>query len=304
MPNLEEAIQVIEADDNFLLLKRIPSKERFCSKPDISEKTFKGAILDLETCGPNAFKDPIIEIGLITYEYDDKGHIYQIIDEYEAFQDPGRAIPEEIQGITGISQEDVKGQAIDWGRVKSLLDDVSLIVCHYSEFDRNALERQAPPEVKQLVESMAFGCTCKDINWRGHGIESPKLDYINFKLGYFYNAHRALTDCFATLNPLVVRSELHQELLQNVKQVEVLLPAINAPYDKRGVLKDRRYRWSDGSGGLPKAWWTVVPEAALKNELAWLDEHVYDKPGAASLIPTKRISAQIRYSQRAMDLKG
>ena len=58
--------------------------------------------LDLETTGLHANSDKIIEIGAIKCSYD------SVIDEYQTLIDPKRPIPELIQNLTGISEQDVK----------------------------------------------------------------------------------------------------------------------------------------------------------------------------------------------------
>ncbi len=94
-------------------------------------------------------------------------------------------------------------KAINWDFVFQVLKESHLIICHNAQFDRNFLELQTPEEIKERVTSLPFGCTIKDIDWKERDYESSKLDYLNWKLGYFYDGHRAINDCWATLNLLL-----------------------------------------------------------------------------------------------------
>lgn len=88
-------------------------------------------------------------------------------------------------------------------------------------------------------------------------------------------------------------------LLANADKVEHMICAINAPFDKKNLLKGRRYRWSDGTGNLPKCWWTTIKKEKLEEEKKWLDETIYGKPCASALLPQIEISKTNRFSERA-----
>lgn len=135
------------------------------------------------------------------------------------------------------------------------------------------------------------------MSWRG--IESSKLDYINWKLGYFYDGHRAINDCWATLNVLQRAEGAFEELKNNVKKKELFVCAANAPFDKKDHLKSRGYRWSDGLEKTPKGWWIVVPTERVTEEKNWLNEFIYSKEGASEQLPQWTITARTRYSFRA-----
>ena len=58
--------------------------------------------LDLETTGLDQGRDTIIEVGAVKFEGD------QVLDTFQTFVNPGRAIPEFVQRLTGISNNQVK----------------------------------------------------------------------------------------------------------------------------------------------------------------------------------------------------
>ena len=46
-----------------------------------------------------------------------------------------------------------------------------------------------------------------DIDWRNEQIESYKLEYIAYKYNFFYEGHRAITDClysYIISNPITL----------------------------------------------------------------------------------------------------
>lgn len=44
-----------------------------------------------------------------------------------------------------------------------------------------------------------WACSFVDINWRAEGFGAGKLDYFLMQQGWFYEGHRALSDCLAGL---------------------------------------------------------------------------------------------------------
>ena len=295
------SLDELSSNPEYRILKRVP--EEIASTSNNDSRVFTATIIDLETMGMNAKTNEIIEIGVLSFSFSTGDGLIGVIETYNELNDPGKPIPLEITRITGITNEDVAGKKINWDRVGALIKQSHLIICHNSRFDRNFLELQTPEEIKTLVERKPFACTVQDINWRARGYESAKLEYLNFKLGYFYNGHRALNDCWATLNLLRQEVGAFDELKSNVRAKETLLCAENAAFDKKDLLKGRNYRWSDGLTSLPKCWWIVVSNDALDVEKEWLDEEIFGRKGIADKLPTLEITAFQRYSYRAEKAK-
>ncbi len=61
-------------------------------------------------------------------------------------------------------------------------------------------------------------------------------------------------------------------------------------------LKGRGYRWSDGSGGSPKAWWAEVAEEDSDDELRFLRAEIYQWSDLE--LPMKRLTAFDRFKAR------
>lgn len=298
---IEDALQVLANDPNYKILKRVP--ENYPYNNNLRDQVFTAAIIDLETMGLEPQIDEIIEIGILWFDFNNTDGIVGIRNTYNALQEPSKPIPAEITKITGITNEDVAGQKIDWPTIADALAKTHMVICHNSQFDRNFLESQTPEDIQAIIKKMPFGCTLKDINWKDRDFESSKLDYLNFKLGYFYDGHRALNDCFATFNLFIQEIGSFDELKDNVRKKETIIIAENAPFAKKDLLKNKKYRWSDGQSTLPKAWWTTISNDDLAAELEWLDSEIYGYPGAAKALPKIEVTARQRYSIRALSLE-
>ena len=297
--DITDAIQTLTASPNHLVLNRVP--EQFSKASQSDEPRFKAAIIDLETTGLDSKTEEIIEIGTLIVEFNASEGLVNVTFTDNQLQEPSKPISAEITDITGITNEDVAGKAIDWPLLTHALSEVDLVICHNARFDRQFLELQTPDEVSQLFQKKAFGCSASDINWRGLGFEGAKLEYLNLKMGFFYDGHRALVDCWATLNILHQAPEAFEQLKQSVRKKQTLICAINSGFDKKDLLKARGYRWSDGSKDLPKSWYTVVDEADAEDELTYLNESIYE--GRNLHLPQQVVNAFNRYSGREYRLK-
>lgn len=295
---IEQAINTLSKHPDFQVLKRVPMQLNNIV-PGPASKVFVAAIIDLETMGIDATQDEIIEIGLLSFSFSNEEGILEIKHSYNELNDPGKPIPPEITKITGIRNEDVVGKTINWDFVLQVLNGTHVIICHNAQFDRNFLELQTPDDIRTKVISLPFGCTIKDIDWKERSYESSKLDYLNWKLGYFYDGHRAINDCWATLNLLLHETGAFDELKSSVRKKQTLICAANAPFDKKDLLKNRLYRWSDGAGKLPKCWWKIVENDVFTDEKIWLDTEIYGQENKSDTLPQNNITARNRYSFRA-----
>lgn len=280
----EAQLTVIQNHPDYMVLKRV---HEFYETLHPSGDVFIATILDLETMGMNAKEDEIIELGLLSFSFTNEDDIVSVMETYNELNEPSKPIPEEITQITGITNEDVRGKAINWPLVHQLLSKSHLVLCHNAKFDRNFLELQTPDNIKAVVEKKPFGCTVADIDWRQRGYESAKLEYLNFKLGFFYEGHRALVDCWATLNLLIQERGAFEELKAGVRKKQIIICATNAAFEKKDLLKERKYRWSDGTSSLPKCWWIIVDKECIQDEKHWLDDKIYGYDGAADSLPIK-----------------
>ncbi len=294
--DIDKAIQVLEASDDYRVLKRLQVVDQYNAE-DGSDKRI-GIYLDVETTGMNADDDVVIELAMVPFEFNKAGQIFRVLEPYNAFQDPGCAIPAEITRITGITDEMVKGQSIDHEKISKMLSEAVIVIAHNAKFDRAFCEN-----LDDAFKDISWACSISDINWNEEGMEGVKLEYLAYKYGFFYEGHRATIDCYAALEilsrPLPVSGELAlKRLLDTARKATVRLWAVNAPFDKKDDLKARRYRWSDGSNGSTKAWYIDVSEDDYDDELVYLKDNIY--PGNLPELPSLKITAKERYSAQSV----
>ena len=294
--DIKEAIARLAASDDHRVIERLQIPTPI-EAPLPAGTVKRGVYLDIETTGLYVEEDEIIELALVPFAFDESANIIGSYEPLNMLQEPAAgAISEEITTLTGISFEEVRGQAIDWQKVRDVIVDAAIIIAHNSAFDRPFLEK-----VESMFELKAWGCSLSDIDWRGHGFESGKLEYLALKSGFFFEGHRATIDCYAGLR--LLSGELGETgstalsyLLESARQRTCRIWAENAPFDFKDHLKKRGYRWNDGSDSRPRAWYVEIQEPDVEAELEWLRSDIYQDPEAAPVVT--HFNAFSRYSNR------
>jgi DNA polymerase-3 subunit epsilon len=287
----EDMARNLEDSGQYRILRKLVAREVVAiRRPEFSHV---GVILDTETTGLNHRSNEIIEIGAIAFSFDDLGNIGDILGVYGGLRQPQDAIPEEITRLTGITDAMVSGQTIDMRLLGDLVAPAELIIAHNAGFDRPFCEA-----FDDVFASKAWACSVNEVDWRSRGFEGTKLGYLVGQAGYFHDGHRAVDDCFALLEVLDRRvagtgEPAFAELFRASQKSRVRIWAENSPFDMKHHLKARGYRWSDGSDGRPKSWWTEIDEDALADELHYLRSEIY-RWGEADP-PVQRLTAFDRF---------
>jgi len=256
-----------------------------------------GLCIDTETTGLDSSKDEIIELGMIAFTYNDQGELGDVVAVFNALRQPYRPIPTEITKLTGITNEMVAGKTIDPKEVEDFIAPADLVIAHNARFDRPFCER-----LSAGFSTKPWACSNSEVAWADYGFEGTKLAYLIGQCGFFHDGHRAIDDCHALIEVLArakgneARSAFG-ELLENSKKAVIRIWAENSPFDMKEKLKSRHYRWSDGSNGQPKAWWTDVSEADLAEELRFLRQEIFQWEDADP--PIKRLTACDRFKTSA-----
>ncbi len=295
----EIAITSLHATGEFEVLRKLDLEKETAFSHGSAQGSKIGLCVDTETTGLSHTEDRIVELGIVAFEFNPAtAEIIRISDRYNGFEDPGRPLPQEIIEITGITDDMVRGQSFDDEWVIRLAHQASLVIAHNASFDRPFVEDRYP-----VFASLPWACTVNQINWQAERISTRVLEYLLFKFGLFINAHRALDDAEGVLAILlrelpVSKTPVFKALLDTYEEVTSRITAVGAPFDKKDILKQRGYRWNDGSqGGCNKAWWVSVPEAHEKDELSWLASEVYLR-GNCDAVVINRVTALDRFSVR------
>jgi len=234
----------------------------------------------------------------VAFEYEPlTGEIIRITGRYNGFEDPGQPLAREITEITGITDEMVRGKQLDETAIGQLAERASLVIAHNAGFDRPFVEQRLP-----RFKIIPWACTVSQIDWQAQRLQARSLEYLLFKFGSCINAHRALDDAEGVLGLLLETLPVSEQpvfacLLENSAQSVTRIYAVNAPFDKKDQLKQRGYRWSDGSTGTPKSWWISIPESKEKDELTYLSAEIYPN-GRTDSVVIKRVSPLDRFSKR------
>ncbi|WP_292504410.1 3'-5' exonuclease [Mesorhizobium sp.] len=266
--NLEDALSIIDAAENFRVLRRLPSPPE--SRDLLGDDRFVGVVVDVETTGLDHDIDEVIELGMLKFEFDRNGRIGPDISIFKAFNEPSFAIPKSITELTGISDDDVRGHRVLTNDIDEFVFGASLVVAHNAAFDRPFLESISPTFI-----SLPWACSATEIDWRSEGLTGSRLEYVAMAFGTFYDAHRAVDDCNALGNVLMFDLPRSKErvlatLLKAARRVQARICAVGAPYDLRVPLKRAGYRWNDGTNGFPRAWWKDVAPDLVEAETEFL----------------------------------
>lgn len=263
--SFEAALRLCASREDVRILRRVrPISELVNDGPQIGP-TRRIAIVDTETTSVDVQTAEVIEIAAAVVLVDEAGEIRAIDKALRGLRDPGIPIPAEVQRLTGISNDDVAGRALNVPRWEALLGGSDLIVAHNAAYDAPIVERLLPG-----IKGHAWACSMREIDWAAHAFDGAKLGHLLMQMGYFTTGHRADADVISLANLLTHRPNgvhpLIAELLARAAQPSLRIEAAGAPFDKRHLLKARGYRWD----AREKVWWREVAEAAHEAEALWL----------------------------------
>ncbi|MFN7836182.1 MAG: 3'-5' exonuclease [Burkholderiaceae bacterium] len=267
--DLSKLAALLDRHPDYRVLQRLPDTWPVCPVDD----PVKVVILDTETTGTDCHSDAVIEIGGLAVEADaTTGQIGSVLSTYSALEDPGFSIPPSSTAIHGITDDMVKGKRFDDSGLQELLDGAALLIAHNAAFDRPFLEKRF-----ECFKRLSWGCSFKQIDWQAEGYGSAKLEFILYKLGYFYEAHRAVTDCHALLKVLAEPLPTSgvpamQRVLDAARQKEFVIHALNAAFETKDLLKEKGFRWDANS----RVWKVTVSGKLSGDEMiAWMKKFVY-----------------------------
>jgi len=265
-------IKSIQTSENNIILKKFgkPAPELLITDQECISIGF----LDTETTGVNRVNDKIIELALkvVTFEKS-SGMIISIDQVYESFNDPGEEISQEITMLTGISDDMVNGQSIDWGKVDTILKNTNIVVAHNASFDRAFVEKHS-----SVSQTKIWACSINDIDWLGRGFTSSKQELLCYWHGFYFEAHRAMNDVDALIHLLTHSSyDIDRpvlELIENSQKPTYVIFATNFNYDpvKKDIVKANKYKWN----AIEKIWYKNVTFDNLESEKEWLTGVIYD----------------------------
>ena len=127
-----------------------------------------------------------------------------------------------------------------------------------------------------LSQEQVWLCSMKDINWMERGLNARGQEILCIWHGFYYDSHRAMFDVDALIHLVTYNVEgLNNavlELLINATKPTYKIIALNSDFDKKDLLKARRYIWN-----APKRyWWKNLTSEEVDNEKEWMASHIYN----------------------------
>ncbi len=286
--------------DSFKVLRRMKLHERYGEAAEDYESGVV-AIVDTETTGLNPDQDAPIELAIQQMQYvarsgSSPARLVMPIASYQCYIDPGFPIPAAISELTGITDSTVVGQRADMNAINGMIASCDAVIAHNAGFDRRVLERINP-----VFAEMCWGCSVKQVDWAAQGIRNARQDYIAFRRGYFYDAHRALDDCKALAHllaepiPGAEGATAFGELMDRIVHPGWRIAAAGAPFAAKDLLKARGYVWR----AERREWTTdLATEEGVPAELDWLAGEVFKSSAARDSIPVHALSSLDLFSSR------
>lgn len=236
--------KLLELHSDYRVLRRFHPCTKYSKCPP-GHSVKIGLYVDVETTGLDEDSDKIIEFGAVKFTFDEKGNIFEVIDQYESLEDPGIPISAEASEVNSLYAKDVADKKIDDERVTQLLENVSLIISHKAAFDRKMLERRF-----HGFDLVPWGCSLQEIPWeKAFGSIGAKMGNVLATCGRFYDGHRAMQDCQAGVYMLATAKHPSQNafsyLLEASSKATYLMPALGATYEKKSLLTRRGYKWNE-----------------------------------------------------------
>ena len=263
----ERLEEIQDRPDDFRLLERMPLAAE--SVPIVfgerSDEDNTITFLDIEATGLDIREARIVELGMLRCRYGPEGRLVEIIDVFSGFEDPGMPIPREVTELTGITDEMVRGKRLDPDAVREWLGRDPLVVAHNARFDRPIFERRFPD-----MGDYRWACSLRGVPWSMMGYGSASLPLLLEQEGWFFEAHRAHTDCLAVSWILHSVSGALGHLLGSVAD-RAKVTAGGSTYPVRGSLKERGYRFD----GTKKHWTRIIPLSGLDQEMDFLGRMSY-----------------------------
>ena len=202
----------------------------FAEAKELLSKTDSIIVFDLETTGFSRSSDRIIEIAAIRYLVDED---YTLQEQcvFHQYLNPGRALPEEITAITGITEAMLAGQPTEeevFYEVQDFFDGDLVAGYNIAAFDVKFMEEYygrngaffSPPGIVDCIK------LARNLLNKGSDVENFKLETVGAYFGLKFQAHSAVEDARTTAKLLQI---FLKEYAQQAKAPAPVTPGTLCP---------------------------------------------------------------------------
>lgn len=264
---------------DYRVLRRLQPVDYFHTGP-VQGKPRVGVVIDVETTGLDREIDHIIELAVQRFRFDEAGHILQVGIPRVWREDPGIALDSRISRLTGLTMEDLAGQAIDEQAAIDILASADIVIAHNAAFDRPFVDRRLPG-----IAGKPWACSMAEPDWLDLGFDGRALSHLLAQCGWFYEGHRAENDILALLcllaHSVPDKGTILAALMARSEKPTFRVNAIDAPFEAKDRLKARGYRWN----AALRFWSTEIQEEEHDKERRWLLDEVYQGYGEPAFLP-------------------
>ena len=284
---LNRAANLLAASEDHRVLRRLPPPTSNLVGNRPPDGTVCIALLDVETTSLSPYTGKIIELAILLAFMDEAGEIAAHLGPWSWLEDPGAPLSQETTAITGLTDADVAGQAIDDARVEALLGRADWVAAHHAAFDIKWIDERYP-----RLRGKPWACSMAELPWREWGYEGRGLQPLLWQHGLFSNAHRAGDDVWALMNLMTQRrADQHGDdrsylsmLIENASSPSIRVEAHGAPYAAKDLLRERGYRWDANV----RVWWKLVDLGELGAEEAWYRAEALPRPRTSGVDAIRR----------------
>ena len=239
-----------------------------------------GSTLTARRRGSVPEHDAVIELALLPFTYTLAGTVVEVLhDEAEVHRnDPGRPLPAEITHLTGLTDDDVRGERIDVeaGRARSSRAPTSSWRTPRGSTGRSSSGCSRP---RARGPGRARGRKFRGLR-RASRARRCTVSFAPTGSTPGTGTARSRTarrGCGSLRSGLPVSGDsVLAAMRRRALTPTVRLWAIRAPFASKEALRARGYRWMpEMRDGIERSWWTDVEPDGVESELAWLREAVY-----------------------------
>lgn len=295
MTTTEQAIEVLLATGKHRVIRLLGERELHKGE----QRQVTCVIVDSEATSADPLTACPVELGMLKVAFN-PGDLSSIVatDSLSMLNDPGVPSEPGAEAVHGITAEQLAGQHFDLDAIAQFLVGVDFIIAHNAGYDRPVLTRSIP-----FLADFQWACSMSEIDWKGLGISSRSLDYLAYKAGFYFSAHRAVADCEALLEVLSFPFADTGPSIFRLNETRAgktwTLLCTGAKFELREAMKQRRYRWNPGdTGDVPEKCWTT-PELKTRRELLaemiWISENIFT--GADANISAICLDSKTRYAE-------